>query len=175
MPINSDYSKFVVKDDDYTAKFEDDYITMAITSGKTVTMPKAASCSVQSGQNQKYVIADANNSSNDVTIAVQSGDTLQGISTLEAGENALLSAFGSTWMATGGNGAAGTSGFSGISGFSGVSGFSGASGESGFSGASGAVGESGVSGATGTSGTSGFSGVSGAAGASGASGASGAA
>ena len=186
MPINSQYSLWVTKGTDYTIRTQDDYITFAISGAASGTLPAAGTCTVQNGQFQKYIIADVNNSTNDVTIVAASGDTLQGIGTLAAGENALLTSFGNVWLATGGNGAAGTSGFSGVSGFSGASGksgFSGASGASGtsgtsgFSGASGAVGESGasgVAGVSGTSGTSGFSGASGAAGVSGTSGFSGA-
>lgn len=161
MPINSTYSRFVVKSADYTAKVEDDYITTTLSAPATITLPKAGTCLYP--QNQKYVIADPGNSSNDTTIAVQSGDTLDGISTVSAGANVLLAAFGNTWVATGGTGTAGTSGASGKSGFSGTSGTVGTSGTSGATGTSGTSGTSGFSGASGASGKSGFSGVSGAA------------
>lgn len=174
-PLDSQYTKFVVKDDSYTITVSDDIIDFDIASGKTATLPLAKDCSLYSGQNEK-IISNNSGSGGALTIAVQSGNTLigataPGATTLAAGETCTAVGNGvSTWTITGG---AGVSGVSGFSGFSGASGFSGFSGWSGFSGKSGTSGYSGVSGFSGYSGVSGISGYSGFSGISGYSGYSG--
>lgn len=172
-PLNSSYTKYVAKTDNYTVLFGDDVITFTIASAKTATMPQAASCTPMSGQNIKQVI-NSGNSSDTLTIAVPSGNTLVGIGSLAAGQSAYMQSNGtSVWTGFGGGGQAGTSGYSGPSGYSGFSGVSGYSGFSGISGYSGFSGISGYSGFSGISGYSGYSGVSGYSGYSGFSGISG--
>lgn len=176
-PLNSSYTKYVVKTDNYSILFGDDVITFTIASAKTATLPLAGTCSPMSGQNVKEIVNSAN-SSDTLTIAVPSGNSLVGIGSLAVGQTALLQSNGtSVWTGLGGGGAAGTSGYSGPSGYSGFSGvsgysgFSGISGYSGFSGISGYSGFSGISGYSGYSGKSGYSGYSGFSGISGYSGA----
>jgi len=160
-PINSIYAKYVTKTDNYTLTFSDDVATFTIATAKTATLPKAGTCTVMSGQNQKQIINSAN-SSDTLTIAVQSGDTLVGIGSLAVGQETIVTSNGTTtWTGFGGGGAAGTSGYSGPSGFSGYSGPSGYSGYTGVSGFSGYTGVSGFSGYSGASGFSGYSGYSG--------------
>jgi len=176
MPLNSVYERDVAKSDNYTVLFGDDQVTFTIASAKTATLPKAGTCTPMSQQNVKRIINSAN-SSDTLTIAVQSGDTLIGIGSLAAGQETIVTSNGTaTWNGFGGGGQAGTSGYSGPSGFSGftgVSGYSGFTGVSGFSGFSGISGASGYSGFTGISGYSGFTGASGISGFSGKSGFSG--
>ena len=166
-PLDSQYTRFVAKDDSYTIQSLDDVITFTIATAKTATLPLAKTCSVVSGQFAKQ-INNAGASADDLTIAVQSGDTLVGESTLSPGEVASIRGNGvSVWYSTGSSGVQGTSGFSGFSGASGTSGWSGFTGisgysaYSGFSGRSAYTGVSGYSGYTGVSGYSGFSGISG--------------
>ncbi len=160
-PINSIYAKNVAKTDNYTLTFSDDVATFTIATAKTATLPKAGTCSPMSQQNVKQIINSAN-SSDTLTIAVQSGDTLVGIGSLAAGQETIVTSNGTaTWTGFGGGGQAGTSGYSGPSGYSGYSGPSGYSGYSGPSGYSGYTGVSGYSGYSGTSGYSGYSGYSG--------------
>ncbi len=169
-PINSVYTKYVAKTDNYTLTFSDDVATFTIATAKTATLPKAGTCTVMSQQNVKQIINSAN-SSDTLTIAVQSGDTLIGIGSLAAGQETIVTSNGTaTWTGFGGGGQAGTSGYSGPSGFSGFSGISGYSGFTGISGYSGYSGFSGFSGISGYSGYSGFSGYSGKSGYSGFSG-----
>jgi hypothetical protein len=172
-PIGTSYDKFVaVTNADYTVKQGDDIITFTIASGQTGTLPLAKDC-VGTVQNQKIMV-NAAGSGNNLTIAVQAGNTLIGQDTLLAGGTALVTAVRPTvWTSTGGSGATGVSGFSGYSAYSGYSGTSGFSGYSGISGASGFSGYSGISGKSGYSGITGFSGYSGISGYSGYSGASG--
>lgn len=172
-PINSVYSRYVAKSDNYGILFQDDVITFTIATAKTATLPKAGTCTPMSGQNQKRII-NSGDSSDTLTIAVQSGDSLIGIGSLAAGQTAVVTSNGtSVWTGAGGGGQAGTSGYSGVSGFTGVSGYSGFTGVSGYSGFTGASGYSGFSGASGYSGFSGYSGYSGVSGYSGYSGVSG--
>ena len=178
-PLNTQYSVFKAKATSYTIDKGDDYIVFTtIAGGVVATLPLAKDCSRYSGQNAKEII-NAPTSSDPITIAVQSGDTLVGATapaatTLAVGQTAFVAGNqATTWMITGGSGASGVSGFSGASGTSGFSGTSGTSGASGTSGFSGVFGFSGVSGFAGKSGFSGVSGFSGASGTSGASGASG--
>lgn len=180
-PLDSQYTRFVAKTDSYTILSGDDVITFTLAAPGTATLPLSKTCTIVSGQNAKQV-NNASDSSDDLTIAVQSGDSLVGESTLAPGEVATIRGNGvNVWYATGSSGAAGVSGFSGYSGRSGTSGWSGftgvsgVSGWSGFSGRSGYTGVSGFSGYSGVSGYSGFSGVSGYSGFSGYSGYSGAA
>jgi collagen triple helix repeat protein len=172
-PVNSTYTKVIPISDNYTVKFGDDVIVATIATAKTATLPKAGTCTPQTQQNVKQIINSAN-SSDTLTIAVQSGDTLLGIGSLAAGQTAYLTSNGtSVWTGFGAGGQAGTSGYSGVSGFSGVSGYSGFTGVSGYSGFTGVSGYSGFSGASGYSGFSGYSGYSGISGYSGYSGVSG--
>lgn len=175
-PLGSTYEKFVAQSDSYTILAGDDVITFTLAAPGTATLPFSRFCSIYSQQNFKQ-INNVSGSSDDLTIAVQSGDTLIGESTLAPGETAFIVGNGVTvWNSTGSSGATGTSGFSGfsgISGFSGWSGFSGVSGTSGYSGFSGRSGYTGVSGYSGYSGESGYSGFSGVSGYSGFSGYSG--
>lgn len=178
-PMASTYTKFVAKDASYTILPGDDVITFTLAAPGTATLPLAKTCTIYSQQNIKQ-INNVSGSSDDLTVAVQSGDVLVGESTLAPGETAFITGNGVTvWNSTGSSGAAGTSGFSGFSGasgfsgWSGFSGVSGASGYSGFTGRSGYTGISGYSGYTGVSGYSGFTGVSGYSGFSGYSGYSG--
>lgn len=166
-PLGTQYTKFVAKTNSYTIQAADDVITFTIATAKTATLPLSKTCTIVSGQNAKQ-INNAGGSSDDLTIAVQSGDTLVGESTLSPGESALIVGNGvALWNSTGSSGAAGVSGFSGFSGASGRSGWSGFTGTSGFSaysgftGRSGYTGVSGYSGYSGESGYSGFSGISG--------------
>ena len=170
-PIGLPYQKIVRKTDNYTIDPSDDIARFIITAGKTATLPLAKNCSRV--QSRKIVINDGT-SSNTLTIAVQSGNTLLGATaavaaaTLAAGETAFVDGDGVTiWNISGGySGVAGTSGFSGFSGasgYSGFSGYSGYSGKSGYSGYTGISGYCGVSGASGYSGKSGYSGFSAAA------------
>lgn len=172
-PLNSTYTKYVAKTDNYTILAGDDVITFTIATAKTATLPKAGTVTPMSGQNVKQIV-NSGDSSDTLTIAVQSGDSLIGIGSLAAGQTAYLMSNGtSVWTGTGGGGQAGTSGYSGISGFSGISGYSGFTGVSGYSGFSGASGYSGFTGVSGYSGFSGYSGYSGVSGYSGYSGVSG--
>lgn len=172
-PINSVYSRYIAKTSDYTVLFQDDVITFTISTAKTATLPKAGTCTPMSLQNVKQIINSAN-SSDTLTIAVQSGDSLLGIGSLAAGQTAYVVSNGTTtWTGSGGGGQAGTSGYTGVSGFSGTSGYSGFTGVSGYSGFTGVSGYSGFSGASGYSGFSGYSGYSGVSGYSGYSGKSG--
>lgn len=166
-PLDSQYTKFIAKTGAYTIQAGDDVITFTLAAPATATLPLSKTCTIYSGQNIKQ-INNVVGSSDDLTIAAQSGDTLVGEATLSPGETALLVGNGVLlWNSTGSSGATGTSGFSGFSGASGTSGFSGftgasgASGYSGFSGRSGYSGFSGISAYSGESGYSGFSGVSG--------------
>lgn len=167
-PLNSTYERDIAKTNtDYTVLVADDQITFTIASGQTATLPLAALCNYQNGQNRKRLVNSAN-SVGTLTISAASGDSLIGIGSLAVGQTGNLSSDGQhTWTGFGGGGAAGTSGYSGISGYSG---FSGPSGYSGFSGISGYSGFSAYSGFTGISGYSGFSGYSGYSGKSGFSG-----
>ena len=170
MPLNSIYVKVVAKTDNYTLDKGDDIAVFTIATAKTATLPKAGTCTPQTQQNVKQ-ITSAGGSADTLTIAVQSGDTLIGASTLAAGQSAFVTANSSVWTSisagggqqgySGYSGISGPSGFSGYSGISGFSGYSGISGFSGYSGASGYSGYSGISGFSGYSGTSGFSGYSG--------------
>lgn len=178
-PLDSKYTRYLEKTDSYTITQSDDVINFTIASAKTATLPLARTCTVYNDQYKKVVSNDAD-SSDALTIAVASGNTLVGNAALAAGEVSTLTSDGATvWYAQGDTGATGTSGFSGFSGASGTSGWSGfsgasgASGYSGFSGRSGYTGVSGYSGYTGVSGYSGFSGISGYSGFSGYSGYSG--
>lgn len=177
-PLGSEYQKMQAKTASYTLLVSDDVVKFTSSgAGVIATLPKAASCPEHQGQSRK-IIASASGSTDPITIAVQSGDTLVGATkvagaaaTIEAGQTAVAQSNGSTvWTITGGDG---TQGVSGYSGFSGWSGFSGKSGYSGFSGYSGYSGISGYSGWSGYSGKSGYSGVSGYSGYSGVSGYSG--
>jgi len=179
MPLGTEYEQIVLKTDSYTLTVADDIVKFTIASGKTATLPFSRTCSPYSKQNVKMLF-NAATSVGDLTIAVGSGDTLNGESTLSAGETAFITGDGvKTWNSIGASGAAGVSGTSGSSGISGASGFSGAtgwsgvSGYSGFTGVSGFLGTSGFSGFTGISGFSGFTGISGYSGFSGFSGTSG--
>lgn len=172
-PLNSQYTKYVAKTDNYTIQFLDDVITFTIATPKTATLPLAGSCTPMSQQNVKQIV-NSGNSGDTLTIAVQSGNTLVGIGSLAAGQSAYVQSNGtSVWTGFGGGGQAGTSGYSGPSGYSGFSGVSGYSGFSGISGYSGFSGISGYSGFSGISGYSGYSGISGYSGYSGFSGISG--
>lgn len=166
-PLGTSYQQIVVKTDNYTLVPADDVAKFTIATNKTATLPQARTCTVANRQFRK-VIASVAASAGDLTIAVASGDTLIGESTLSGGETAFLTSDGVlTWNSVGASGAAGTSGVSGssgISGFSGASGYSGytgISGYSGFCGISGYTGRSGYTGVSGISGYSGFSGISG--------------
>ena len=174
MPLNSIYQKNVAAGDAaYSVKFADDRVTWLITTGRTGTLPTAGTCTPMSGQNVKELVSSTSSVGN-VTIAVPSGNTLEGVGAVEPGQAVLVISDGtSVWTGFGGAGAAGTSGYSGVSGFSGYSGFSGisgVSGKSGYSGISGFSGYSGISGFSGYSGISGYSGYSGTSGRSGYSG-----
>ncbi len=172
-PLNSSYTKYVAKTDNYTILFGDDVITFTIASAKTATLPLAGSCSPMTGQNAKQIVNSAN-STDTLTIAAPSGNNLIGLGSLAPGQVSLVISNGTaTWTGSGGGGQAGTSGYSGPSGYSGFSGLSGYSGFSGISGYSGFSGISGYSGFSGISGYSGYSGISGASGYSGFSGISG--
>lgn len=175
-PLGSTYEKFVAKTDSYTIQAGDDVITFTLAAPATATLPFSKTCTIYSQQNIKQ-INNVSGSSDDLTVAVQSGDTLVGESTLSPGETAFIVGNGVTiWNSTGSSGATGTSGFSGFSGASGRSGwsgYSGASGISGYSGLSGRSGYTGVSGYSGYTGVSGYSGFSGRSGYSGFSGYSG--
>jgi hypothetical protein len=172
-PLNSQYQKIVAKTASYTIDPSDDVIQFTVTVGVTATLPLAKTCSVVSTQNRKIII-NKSTSSNTVTVAVASGNTLVGSTataggvTLAAGETATIDGDGvSIWNMFGGySGVGGTSGFSGASGYSGFSGasaYSGYSGKSGYSGYTGVSGYQGVSGYSGVSGKSGYSGFSAAA------------
>src|SRR5258705_10584011 len=157
-PVDSAYARVVIKTTSYTLTVADDIAKFPAAAPVTATLPLAKTCSLYSQQNIK-IIASAPTSAADVTIAVQSGDTLVGESTLSAGETAYITGNGvNRWDSVGASGAGGTSGFTGASGYSG---FTGASGASGWSGKSGFSGFTGISGFRGTSGFSGFTGVSG--------------
>ena len=170
---NSTYARHVAKTDNYTLVAPDDVVTFTIATAKTATLPNAANCTAQNQFNEKQIINHAD-SSNTLTIAAPSGNTLLGIGSLAAGQIANLFSNGTaTWTSYGGGGQAGTSGYSGPSGYSGFTGISGYSGFTGISGYSGFTGISGYSGFTGISGYSGFSGYSGYSGISGYSGVSG--
>jgi hypothetical protein len=175
-PLASVYTKFQEKTDDYTLGASDDVVDFTIATAKTATLPLAKTCTVNNTWFKK-VITNKSTSSDTLTIAVQSGNSLVGLTSLGVGEQAILSSNGATiWTARGGTGATGTSGFSGFSaysGFSGASGYSGFTGTSGYSGYTGVSGYSGKSGYSGVSGYSGYSGVSGYSGFSGFSGFSG--
>lgn len=175
-PLGTQYTKFVAKTGAYTIQAGDDVITFTIAAPATATLPLAKTCSIYSQQNVKQ-INNVSGSASDLTIAVQSGDTLVGEATLSPGETALIVGNGvALWNSTGSSGATGVSGFSGFSGASGTSGwsgFTGASGTSGWSGFSGRSGYTGISGYSGYSGESGYSGFSGISGYSGFSGYSG--
>ena len=175
-PLGSQYTKFVAKSDSYTILSGDDVITFTLAAPGTATLPLSKTCTIYSQQNIKQ-INNVSGSSDDLTIAVQSGDVLVGETTLSPGETALLVGNGvALWNSTGSSGVAGTSGFSGFSGASGTSGwsgFTGASGVSGWSGFSGRSGYTGISGYSGYTGVSGYSGFTGASGYSGFSGYSG--
>lgn len=177
-PINSQYSKYQFKTDNYSVAVTDDYVTFQIATAKTCTLPKAGLCppNAAPAYNVKQIISSGS-SGDTLTIAVASGDVLLGVGSLAAGQNTIVTSQGTTiWTSLGGGGQAGVSGYSGVSGFSGysgVSGYSGYSGASGFSGYSGASGYSGYSGISGYSGYSGISGYSGKSGYSGTSGFSG--
>lgn len=172
-PLNSTYTKYVAKTDNYTILAGDDVITFTIASAKTATLPKAGTVPPMTGQNEKQIVNSAN-SADTLTIAVQSGDSLIGIGSLAIGQTAYLTSNGtSVWTGFGAGGAAGTSGYSGVSGFSGISGYSGFTGISGYSGFTGISGYSGFSGVSGYSGFSGYSGYTGVSGYSGYSGVSG--
>ena len=170
-PLYTQYQKIVRKTAAYTLDPSDDVARFVITVGVTATLPLAKNC--LRPQNRKIILNDST-SSNTLTIAVQSGNTLVGATataaaaTLAAGETAFVDGDTvSIWNISGGysgvSGNSGFSGFSGASGYSGASGFSGYSGKSGYSGYTGVSGYSGVSGWTGVSGKSGFSGFSAAA------------
>lgn len=173
MAIDSTYVKnAVVTDADKTITVSEDVITFTIAGPQTATLPLAKNC-INTAQESKLVINKSTSGGN-LTIAVQSGNTLIGQDTLLPGGTALVNAQQATvWTSTGGSGAQGASGYSGYSAFSGYSGTSGASGYSGISGVSGFSGYSGISGFSGYSGISGFSGYSGISGYSGYSGVSG--
>lgn len=179
-PLGSQYQKMVAKTANYTIDSSDDVITFTTSgAGVIATLPLAKTCSIVSGQNRK-IIASAAGSTDPLTIAVQSGNTLIGNTiigvgvTIAAGETAFAYGNGvSVWTISGGDATRGVSGFSGFSGASGYSGKSGYSGFSGFSGYSGYSGVSGWSGWSGYSGKSGYSGYSGYSGVSGYSGFSG--
>lgn len=172
-PLNSVYTKYVEKTDNYTILAGDDVITFTIATAKTATLPKAGTVPPMSGQNVKQIINDGD-SADTLTLAVQSGDSLVGIGSLAIGQTAYLISNGtSVWTGFGAGGVAGTSGYSGVSGFSGISGYSGFTGISGYSGFTGVSGYSGFTGASGYSGFSGYSGYTGISGYSGYSGVSG--
>ena len=164
-PINSAYAKQQFKTDSYTITVSDDIVRFTLAAPGTATLPFSRNCSIVSGQNQKIIANATGSLAKDLTIAVGSGDTLVGETTLSAGETAFITGDGVLiWNSIGASGVTGNSGFSGysaFSGYSGKSGFSGISGFSGFSGISGASGKSGFSGYTGISGFSGYSGTSG--------------
>jgi len=172
-PLYTQYQKIVRKTAAYTLDPSDDVARFVITVGVTATLPLAKACTVYSKQNKKIIINDST-SSNTLTIAVQSGNTLLGATataaaaTLAAGETAYVDGDGvAVWNISGGysgvSGNSGFSGFSGASGYSGTSGYSGYSGKSGYSGYTGVSGYSGASGYSGVSGKSGYSGFSAAA------------
>jgi len=152
VPLNSIYSKFQAKSDNYTVLAGDDVIVFTIATAKTATLPLAGTCPFP--QNVKQ-ITSAGGSADTLTIAVTSPDTLIGASTLAAGQSTFVTANAGTWTSVSGGGQAGYSGYSGISGPSGFSGYSGISGFSGYSGISGFSGYSGTSGYSGYSGKSG--------------------
>jgi len=160
-PLSTAYQKIVRKTSSYTLDPSDDVARFVIAAAAIATLPLAKNCTVYSKQNKKIIINDST-SSDTLTIAVQSGNTLVGATaaaiaaTLAVGETAFVDGDGvAIWNISGGySGVAGTSGFSG---FSGASGYSGRSGYSGYSGASGYSGYTGISGYTGKSGYSGFS------------------
>jgi hypothetical protein len=177
MPFGTQYEQQVAKTLDYTLTVADDVAVFTIAVGKTATLPLAANCSL--AQQFKQII-NVSGSSNDLTIAVQTGNTLVGENTLSPGETTTVRSDGvAIWYSTGSSGVTGVSGYSGFSGasgysgFSGYSGYSGKSGFSGYSGVSGWSGWSGYSGVSGYSGKSGYSGYSGYTGVSGYSGYSG--
>ena len=174
MPLNSIYALNVNPGDAaYTIRVQDDRVVATITTGRTWTLPKAGTCTPMSLQNVKELVSSTSSVGN-ITIAVPSANTLEGVGAVEPGQAVLVISDGtSVWTGFGGAGAAGTSGYSGVSGFSGFSGVSGYSGYSGASGFSGYSGASGYSGYSGISGFSGYSGISGASGKSGYSGISG--
>lgn len=175
MPLNSFYTKYEAKTDNYTIPVTTDVVTFTIASAKTATLPKAGLCppNATPAYNVKQIISSGS-SGDTLTIAVASGDVLLGVGSLAAGQNTIVTSQGTTiWTSLGGGGQAGVSGYSGVSGFSGYSGVSGYSGYSGASGFSGYSGASGFSGYSGASGYSGYSGISGASGRSGYSGTSG--
>ncbi len=172
-PLYTQYQKIVRKTASYTLDASDDVARFVITAGATATLPLARTCSLYSRQNKKIIINDGT-SSNTLTIAVQSGNSLVGATataaaaTLAAGETVFIDGDGvAIWNISGGySGVGGTSGFtgaSGYSGFSGASAYSGYSGKSGYSGYTGVSGYMGVSGYSGVSGKSGYSGFSAAA------------
>ena len=164
-PLGTEYQKIVRKTASYTLDASDDVARFVIAGAATATLPLAKTCTVYSKQNKKILINDST-SSDLLTIAVQSGNTLVGVTaatlgvTLAVGETAYVDSDGvAIWNISGGySGVAGTSGFSG---FSGASGYSGFSAYSGYSGKSGYSGYCGLSGYTGKSGYSGFSAISG--------------
>lgn len=164
-PLGTQYQTVVKKTASYTIAPPDDVIEFTTSvPGVVATLPLSKTCTIISGQNQK-IIANKSTSSDEITIAVQSGNTLVGVTgasatlTLAIGDTAFVYGDQSTvWNMSGGVGTSGVSGFSGASGWSG---FSGASGYSGYTGISGYSGYTGISGYTGKSGYSGFSGVSG--------------
>ena len=176
-PLATQYQRIIKKGVSYTIAVPDDVVEFTTTgAGVIATLPLAKDCSIYSGQNLK-IVANKSTSTDEITIAVQSGDTLVGVTgasatlTLAVGDSAFFRGNQTTtWNMSGG---VGTSGVSGFSGFSGASGYSGASGWSGYSGKSGYSGYCGISGYTGVSGYSGYSGVSGYSGFSGISGYSG--
>lgn len=175
-PLDSKYTRYLEKTDNYTLTQTDDVVNFTIATAKTATLPLAKICTIYNEQYRKVISNDAD-SSDTLTIAVASGNSLVGNATLAAGEVSVVTSDGATvWYAqgdTGLSGVSGFSGFSGASGFSGWSGFSGASGTSGYSGVSGRSGYTGVSGYSGYTGVSGYSGFSGISGYSGFSGYSG--
>jgi hypothetical protein len=155
------YTKFVSKTNNYTLDPSDDVATFTIATAKSATMPEANQCT-ETKQNDEKVVINADGSSDTLTIAVPTDNSLIGVSGLAAGQTAFMVSDGiAVWYAQGGSGVTGVSGFSGFSGASAYSGFSGRSAYSGFSGASGYTGKSGYSGYTGVSGYSGYTGVSG--------------
>jgi hypothetical protein len=184
-PLGTSYTQFITKTANYTLTVNDDVAIFTTSApGVIATLPLARTCAFVAGQNTKQII-NASGSTNVLTVAVQSGDTLVGetasgpAQTLAAGESAIVNCspnLPTIWTITGGDGSQGVSGysgFSGASGYSGKSGYSGFSGKSGYSGYTGVSGFSGYTGVSGTSGYSGFSGISGYSGYSGTSGYSG--
>lgn len=103
--IGNDYERFVKYLDTHTVLKEEDVVRMLIPSGKTVTMPLAASC--KGSQQVKFIVNDTTSSGN-VTLALPSPDTSVGNLTLTAGRGCFAISDGvGEWTFIGPSGAGG--------------------------------------------------------------------